>query len=119
MSIPLKHNSYKLPLNPYSNLPIKLISTDILLNLPVADNLPSLIEEMSSHNSKLRDSVNRDIGHIWINTTKSYRKAILLNELKTNKEFFIETLKALKEYKFEHYDLEKDYEGLYKWLGNS
>lgn len=113
------HNSYKLPLNPYSNLPIKLIPTDILLNLPVADNLPSLIEEMSSHNSKLRDLVNRDIGHIWIDTTKSYRKLILLKELKTNKEFFVETLKALKEYKLEHYDLKKDYEGLYKWLENS
>lgn len=53
------HNSYKLPLNLYSNLPIKLIPTDILLNLPVADNLPSLIEEMSSHNSKLRDTENQ------------------------------------------------------------
>ena len=113
------HNSYKLLLNPYSKLPIKLIPTDILLNLPVADNLPSLIEEMSSHNSKLRNLVNRDIGQIWINTTKSYRKSILLKELKTNKEFFVETLKALKEYKLEHYDLKKDYEGLYKWLENS
>lgn len=43
----------------------------------------------------------------------------MLKELKTNKEFFVETLKALKEYKFAHYDLKKDYEWLYKWLENS
>lgn len=114
-----KDNSYKLLLNPYSNLPIKLIPADILSNLPVADKLPSLIEEMSSRNSKLRNVVNRDIGNIWFNTTKTYRKGVLLKELKTNKEFFIETLKALKEYKFEHYDLKQDYEGLYTWLENS
>ena len=114
-----KDNSYKLLLNPYSNLPIKLIPTDILSNLPVADKLPSLIEEMSSRNSKLRNVVNRDIGNIWFNTTKTYRKGVLLKELKTNKEFFIETLKALKEYKFEHYDLKQYYEGLYTWLENS
>lgn len=111
--------SYTLPLNPYSKTPIKLIPKDILLNLPVADNIDSLVEEMAAYNTRLRDIVNTDIGYIWHDTTKSQRKEMLLKELKTNKEFFIETLKALKEYKFEHYDLKKDYEGLYKWLENS
>jgi hypothetical protein len=111
--------SYKLLYNPYSKTPIKLIPRDILLNLPVADDIDSIVEEMTSFNSKLRGMINRDIGDIWYKTTKSDRKSKLLNELKTNKEFFVETLKALKEYKFEHYDLEKDYEGLYKWLENS
>ncbi|MBN8827128.1 MAG: hypothetical protein J0H68_00275 [Sphingobacteriia bacterium] len=113
------HNTYKLLLNPFSKKPIKLIPYDILLNLPVADNIDSLIEEMTSHNTRLRDLVNRDIGCIWLDTTKAQRKAILLKEIKNNREFFIETLKALKEYKFEHYDLETDYEGLYKWLEDS
>ena len=111
--------SYSLPRNPFSNIPIKLIPSDILLNLPVADNIDSLVEEMTTYNARLRDLVSRDIGLIWIEMTKAERKSTLLKELKTNKEFFVETLKALKEYKFEHYDLETDYEGLYKWLENS
>lgn len=113
------NKSYMLPLNPHSNKPIKLLPNDILLNLPVADNIDSMVEEMSTYNSNLRAIVNRDIGSIWLETTKTERKKMLLNELKTNKEFFIETLKALKDYQLEHYDLERDYEGLYKWLENS
>ncbi len=112
-------NSYKLLFNPYSKTPIKLIPSDILLSLPVADDIDTLVEEMSAHNARLRAFVNRDIGNIWLEMTKADRKSKLLKELKTNKEFFVETLKALKEYKFEHYDLETDYKGLYKWLENS
>ncbi len=112
-------NQYKLLANPYSKSPIKLVPKDVLLNLPVADDIDSLIEEMTSHNARLRDVINRDIGNIWHETTKSYRKEVLLREIKTNKEFFIETLKVLKEHSFEHYDLDQDYEGLYKWLENS
>lgn len=110
---------YKLPFNPFSRTPIKLIPSDILLDLPVADDIDTLVEEMSSYNARLRALVSRDIGEIWLEMTKADRKSTLLKELKTNKEFFVETLKALKEYNFEHYDLEKDYKGLYKWLENS
>jgi|GEM_PF-1712661 len=113
------NNQYKLLLNPYSNTVIKLIPKDILSNLPLADDISSVIETMTSTNIRLRNVVNRDIGEIWRDTTKSYRQGLLLKELKTNKEFFLETLKALKEHQFEHYDLDKDHEGLYKWLENS
>lgn len=112
-------NSYTFLRNPFSRLPIKLLPKDILLNLPVADDIDSLVEEMTGFNQNLRDIINRDIGDIWYETTKKERKAVLLKELKTNKEFFIETLKALKEYSFEHYDLEKDSQGLYRWLKDS
>lgn len=112
-------NGYKLPYNSYSKTPIKLIPNDILLNLPVADDIDTIVEEMTTFNSNLRGMINRDIGDIWHETTKSERKSVLLKELKSNKEFFVETLKTLKEHKFEHYDLQKDYEGLYKWLENS
>lgn len=113
------NNAYDLLKNPYSKAPIKFIPSDILLNLPVADKVDSLVEEMAAYNQNLRDVINRDIGDIWFETTKAYRKHVLLDELKKNKAFFIETLKALKEYQFEHYDLDKDSEGLYKWLENS
>ncbi|WP_454784777.1 hypothetical protein [Legionella sp. WA2024007413] len=89
------------------------------VNLPVADNVDAIVEELAAYNERLRDIVNRDIGDIWLETTKAYRKEILLKELKTNKEFFVETLTALKAYNVQPYDLEKDYEGLYKWLKDS
>jgi len=115
-----KHNHrYNLLQNPFSKQPIKFLPKDILSNLPVADRIDSVVYELAEHNERLRHVVNRDIGYIWLETTKAARKEALLKELKTNKLFFIETLKALKDYSFEHYDLEKDYEGLYKWLENS
>ncbi|WP_133129005.1 hypothetical protein [Legionella nagasakiensis] len=113
------HNVYNLLFNPYSKQAIKFVPADILLNLPVADNVDTIVEELAAYNQRLRDIVNRSIGDIWFETSKAYRKEILLNELKTNKEFFVETLTALKAYKVQYYDLEKDYEGLYKWLKNS
>ena len=114
-----QNNCYNLLQNPFSKQPIKLLPKDILSNLPVADRIDSVVYELAEHNERLRYVVNRDIGYIWLETTKAARKEALLKELKTNKLFFIETLKALKDYSFEHYDLEKDYEGLYKWLENS
>lgn len=113
------YKRYYLLQNPFSKHPIKLLPKDILSNLPVADNVGSVVHELVEFNERLRTIVSRDIGHIWLETTKSAQKEMLLKELKTNKAFFIETLKALKDYSFEHYDLEKDYEGLYKWLENS
>ena len=113
------HHLYRLLQNPFSKYPIKLLPKDILSNLPVADKVGSVVHELAEHNERLRNIVNKDIAHIWLETTKSAQKEVLLKELKTNKSFFIETLKALKDYSFEHYDLEKDYEGLYKWLANS
>ena len=113
------HTRYPLLQNPFSKYPIKLLPKDILSNLPVADNIGSVVHELAEHNERLRSIVNKDIAHIWFETTKSAQKEMLLKALKTNKSFFIETLKALKDYSFEHYDLEKDYEGLYRWLANS
>ncbi|MFC3908295.1 hypothetical protein ACFORL_04300 [Legionella dresdenensis] len=113
------HNPYKLLFNPYAKQAIKLLPCDILVNLPVADNVDAIVEELAVYNERLRDVVNRDIGNIWLDTTKAYRKEILLKELKTNKAFFVETLTALKDYSPQHYDFEKDYEGLYKWLKDS
>lgn len=112
-------NHYWLLQNPFSKHPIKLLSRDILSNLPMADCVGSIVHDLAEYNARLHDMVNKDIGHIWLDTTKAERKEMLLNELKTNRAFFVETLKALKEYQFEHYDLEKDYQGLYKWLADS
>lgn len=102
------YRRYYLLQNPFSKHPIKLLPKDILSNLPVADNVGSIVHELAEFNERLRTIVSQDIGHIWLETTKSAQKEMLLKELKTNKAFFIETLKALKDYSFEHYDLDKD-----------
>jgi hypothetical protein len=112
-------NRYSLLKNPYSKSPIKLIPRDILLSLPVADYVDSFIEEVATDNENLRVIINKSIGDIWHKTNKSYRKEVLLREVKTNKSFFIETVQALREASLEHYDLDQDYQGLYKWLKNS
>ena len=113
------NKSYHLLLNPYSKRPIKLVPLDILLKLPIADDVDNVVEALATRNERLRDIVNRDIGDIWFQTTKARRKEALLKELKTNKEFFIETLKVFKKYNIKHYDLEKDPDGVYRWLENS
>jgi len=112
-------NTYLLPYNSFSKCTIKLLPRDILSELPLAENFDSWLVEIADHNSDLRDGVSKLIGEAWYEATKSYKKETLLNELKTNKVFFIEILKVLREYSFEHYDIEKDYQGLYRWLANS
>lgn len=112
-------NTYLLPYNSFSKCQIKLLPRDILSELPLAESFDSWLVEIADHNSDLRDGVSKLIGEAWYEATKAQKKETLLNELKTNKAFFIEILKVLREYSFEHYDLEKDYQGLYRWLANS
>ncbi|MCE3255718.1 MAG: hypothetical protein K0R25_1212 [Rickettsiaceae bacterium] len=112
-------NIYLLPYNSFSKCPVKLLPLDILSELPLADNFDIWLVDIADRNSELRDSVSLLIGKIWFEATKAEKKEMLLNEIKTNKSFFIEILKILREYSFEHYDIEKDYQGLYRWLENS
>lgn len=112
-------NSYLLPYNSFSKCPVKLLPRDILSELPLAENFDSWLVEIADHNHELRENVSKLIGEAWYEATKAQKKESLLNELKTNKVFFIEILKVLREYSFEHYDIQKDYQGLYRWLANS
>ncbi len=112
-------NHYLLSYNSFSKCPIKLLPRDILSELPLAESFDSWLVEIAEHNSDLRDDVSKLIGEAWYEATKAQKKESLLNELKTNKTFFLEILKVLREYSFEHYDLEKDYQGLHRWLENS
>jgi len=86
------YKRYQLLQNPFSKHPIKLLPKDILSNLPVADNVGSVVHELAEFNERLRALVSKDIGRIWLETAKSAQKEMLLGELKTNKPFFIETV---------------------------
>lgn len=110
---------YNLLRNPYSNCPIKLLPSDILSQLPLADNFGNWLIEASSLNQELRQKVNEIVGHSFHEAKKQEKKETLLHKLKTDKSFFLMVLKALQEYSFEHYDLEKDAEGLHRWLNDS
>lgn len=110
---------YHLLQNPYSKAPIKLLPNDILSDLPTAENIDVWLVNEVSENENLRDQVNRLIGQSFEEATKKEKKQTLLNALKSDHVFFLEVLEALKEYSFEHYDVEKDHKGLYRWLKDS
>jgi hypothetical protein len=119
-----KHKSksrteYNLLLNPYSQCAIKLIPTDILSNLPLADSFGNWLLSASFFNQNLRDKVNAMVKETFHNENKKKKKETLLEMLKNDKDFFVTVMKALQESNFEHYDLEKDAEGLHRWLNDS
>ena len=109
-------NVYNLPFNHYANCPLKLLPRDILLDLPIADNFDNWIVDISAHNHNLRKKINKFIGSVWIEKNKSDKKEDVLNKLRTDKGFFLEILKILRDESFEHYNLEEDYHGLYRWF---
>jgi hypothetical protein len=111
-------NKYKLLFNSYSKCPIKLVPRDVLSELPMAEGFDNWLVN-AAYNADLRDKVSDLIGEAWMEASKSEKKEALLYQLRTNKDFFLDVLKAMRESSFEHYDLEKDYQGLYKWLENS
>ena len=110
---------YYLLRNPYSQAPIKFIPRDILSQLPLADSFGSWLVEAAAHNQELRDKVNELIGNAFHDAKKKDKKETLLQMLKTDKAFFTMVLKTLQESSFEHYDVEKDSEGLHRWLNDS
>lgn len=109
-----KYEKYNLPYNPYSKCVLKLLPKDILSNLPVADTFDAWTLEIAENNARLRDRINQYFGQEWMETTKKHKKETIIDKIKTDKEFFLEIVKTLKEATFKHYDLEKDSEGLYK-----
>lgn len=119
-----KHKSksrteYNLLLNPYSQCAIKLIPSDILSNLPLADNFGNWLLSASYFNRNLRDKVNEMLKETFHNENKKKKKETLLEMLKNDKDFFVMVMETLQASSFKHYDLEKDADGLYRWLNDS
>ena len=114
-----KYEKYNLPYNPYAKCVLKLLPEDILSNLPVADTFDTWTLEIAEHNERLRARINNDLGEQWRDATKKDKQEAMIRKIKEDKEFFLEIINALKGATFEHYDLKKDSEGLYRWLEDS
>ncbi len=111
-----RKNSYNLLLNPFDKSYIKLLPKDILAEIPIIDNIVDVFEDMTTLNHRLRETLNEEIGFVWENLTKEEKKEKLLEKLKTNTDFFADSINVFKEYEAKPYDLKSDYLGLYKWL---
>jgi hypothetical protein len=110
---------YFLPYNPYHKCVVKLLPLDVLTNIPLAKSFDNWILDSTEDNQAWRSKINELIGITWFDATKEEKKETLLELLKNDKPFFLTVLGALQNETFKPYDLEKDFEGLYRWLEDS
>ncbi len=110
---------YILPWNPYHKCPVKLLPVDILSNLPMAETFDDWITKMASLNKELRDGISYHIGEVWFESNKEQRKESILELIKNDKDFFFAVLKTLQDISLDYYDIEKDHQGLRRWLEDS
>lgn len=114
-----KKATYMLAYNPYHQCPVKLLPSDVLSHLPLADTFDDWITKVAGISKDLRDGVNQHIGSTWFEQNKTDKKKSLLQLIKNDKDFFFIVLKTLQESTLDHYDLEQDYKGLRRWLEDS
>lgn len=110
-------NSYyaDLPINPFGkgNQPIILVPTDILRDLPIANDW-SDVADAAAKNSALRHRINQDIGNIWrYRTLKD--KAELRQRVMANRDAFDTFLEMLHNVDTKPYDLANDPLGEVVW----
>ncbi len=98
---------------------IKLIPSDILSELPLADNFGNWLLDSSYLNRDLREKVNEMVRETFHEESKKNKKETLLEMLKKDKAFFVMVMEALQKSSFHHYDVETDSEGLHRWLNDS
>jgi len=107
---------FSLPQNPFQrkSVPVILVPLDVLRHLPIARDR-SEIDDVVSKNRQLRNRVNEYIGEIW--QAKTLReKAKVTSAALSSKAAFLSLLDVIKEAKGKPYDLDRDPEGLYRWL---
>jgi hypothetical protein len=107
--------SASLPINPFfrKKTPVLLPPTDILRALPIAKDWGD-ISSVASHNSSLRQRVNRDLGHIWNRKTLK-DKADFKDRVMSSKTAFETFLEMLHGAKATAYDLAGDPVGEIVW----
>lgn len=88
-SFEFESQTYNLLKNPYTECVIKLLPSDVLSSLPLADTFDSWAVDVIETNAKLRDDINRHFGLEWFDVTKKYKKGSLTkrNESKTIESF--------------------------------
>ena len=101
--------------NPYEKkrIPIILVPTDILKDLPIAHDWDS-VATAARGNEELRDRVNQHISSIWVNKTRRDKRKLKVESL-SSKNAFETLLKAIKTVNAQPYDVATDPEGLILW----
>lgn len=109
-------SEYMFVANPYEQgqRPLILVPTDILRDLPVAQDWDS-IAEAAAKNDQLRDKVNIHIGQIWKKKTKR-DKAELKKQALSSGAAFQTLLNAISASPHKAYPISIDPEGLTKWV---
>ena len=114
--ISFSDNSYKLPVNIQNKAPLLLLPQEILNDLPIANDRGDL-DEVFSHNEKLREDINHIIGEVWKDSSTKYlRKREIKEALLQNPEALRELIRIYKERNVNPYNFEKDPRGLINWL---
>jgi hypothetical protein len=106
---PIGEVTASLPVNPFSGVPILLISLDMLRDLPVASDW-SDVSFAAAENEEIRQRVNRYIGEIWKQSLREQKSAIRSHAL-ASKEAFKAILDAVYLLDNDHYDYSEDLEG--------
>ncbi|EGR0396372.1 MULTISPECIES: hypothetical protein [Vibrio] len=102
-----------LPENPFADSPLILVPTDIVRDLPIANDW-SDIARVVRENEALKDSVNLHIGEIFAQTTKKQRQVMKERALQS-KEAFSNVLDMLQYVPKEAYDFSSDRNGEDFW----
>jgi hypothetical protein len=106
----------KFLVNPYEEenpTPIILVPTDVLRDLPIAEDWDG-IADAAEKNEQLRRKVNEHIASLWLKKTKR-DKRLLKSEVLSKKEAFETLLKAIKSASAQPYDIKADPKGLVAW----
>jgi len=111
---------YLLPVNPLvrdrggSPLPVVLVPTDVLRDLPIANSWQD-VERISAENDALRSRVSASIGDIWAGHTlkEKERNRTIFLESRERFELLLELARAVPK---RPYDMKLDPDGWASWL---
>jgi hypothetical protein len=111
----IRGSQYKLLQNPCesSDRPLILVPTDVLRDLPVAQDWDG-IAQAAHETEQIRNDVNTHIGEIWEKKSKR-NKAKLKTQALSSREAFQLLLNAMQASAHVPYPVEKDPEGLTQW----
>lgn len=111
----IRGSQYKFLQNPCEtgNRPLILVPTDVLRDLPVAQDWDG-IAQAAYETEQIRNDVNTHIGEIWEKKSKR-NKAKLKKQALSSKEAFQLLLNAMQASSHDPYPIDNDPEGLTQW----
>jgi hypothetical protein len=113
-TVPVAKTGHKSILNPFNGLPLILVPTDVLRDLPIAEEW-SEIELVCEFNQALRRKVNALIGDTW-KTATSVKKETLRHVIVSEPEVLRDLVELYKKKPANPYDFLNDRSGEFLWL---